>query len=206
MLMLSSIGIYKIPTWTSPLLACVFASILLSNISFLGHLCAVLVGYLREYSILYCSNLILTCVSRSWLPQDLRPSRKGPPMDRGQAEPPRATATLRVRGSEDIWSLWRASFYKHRGGSTGTLDLLGIYAASGDFQLMRRGRFLTLHVVCILSIVCMFLICILVRNLNDYEYCQGRSGIAIVQVAQVVTMGGRIFDARASSGRGPPAT
>ncbi|BCR83106.1 rhomboid protease family protein RBD2 [Aspergillus chevalieri] len=41
-----SIGSYKIPTWTSPLLACIFASVLIPNTSFLGHLCAVLVGYL----------------------------------------------------------------------------------------------------------------------------------------------------------------
>ncbi|GAB1216718.1 hypothetical protein ATERTT37_005936 [Aspergillus terreus] len=41
-----SIGNYKIPTWTSPLVACIFVSILMSNTSFLGHLCAILVGYL----------------------------------------------------------------------------------------------------------------------------------------------------------------
>ncbi|CAG7960953.1 unnamed protein product [Penicillium nalgiovense] len=41
-----SLGPYKIPTWTSPLFACVVVSILVSNVSFLGHLCAILVGYL----------------------------------------------------------------------------------------------------------------------------------------------------------------
>ncbi|KAJ5082903.1 hypothetical protein N7532_011946 [Penicillium argentinense] len=41
-----SLGPYKIPTWTSPLFACVVLSILVSNVSFLGHLCAILVGYL----------------------------------------------------------------------------------------------------------------------------------------------------------------
>ncbi|KAL4892665.1 Gaa1-like protein [Aspergillus ambiguus] len=40
------LGIYKIPTWTSPLVACALVSILVSNTSFLGHLCAILVGYL----------------------------------------------------------------------------------------------------------------------------------------------------------------
>lgn len=44
-----SLGPYKIPTWTSPLFACVVVSILISNVSFLGHLCAILVGYLREF-------------------------------------------------------------------------------------------------------------------------------------------------------------
>ncbi|KAJ5905173.1 Rhomboid protein 2 [Penicillium subrubescens] len=41
-----SLGPYKIPTWTSPLLACAVLSILVSNVSFLGHLCAILIGYL----------------------------------------------------------------------------------------------------------------------------------------------------------------
>ncbi|KAE8350866.1 rhomboid protein 2 [Aspergillus coremiiformis] len=41
-----SLGSYKIPTWTSPLFACVFVSILVPNTSFLGHLCAILIGYL----------------------------------------------------------------------------------------------------------------------------------------------------------------
>ncbi|KAJ6126694.1 Gaa1-like protein [Penicillium sp. IBT 18751x] len=41
-----SLGPYKIPTWTSPLFACVVLSILVSNVSFLGHLCAIAVGYL----------------------------------------------------------------------------------------------------------------------------------------------------------------
>ncbi|RMJ27716.1 Rhomboid protein 2 [Aspergillus sp. HF37] len=41
-----SLGPYKIPTWTSPLLASVFVAILVPNTSFLGHLCAILVGYL----------------------------------------------------------------------------------------------------------------------------------------------------------------
>lgn len=41
-----SLGPYKIPTWTSPLFACVVLSILVSGVSFLGHLCAILIGYL----------------------------------------------------------------------------------------------------------------------------------------------------------------
>jgi glycosylphosphatidylinositol transamidase len=44
-----SLGPYKIPTWTSPLFACAFVSVLVSNVSFLGHLCAILVGYLCEF-------------------------------------------------------------------------------------------------------------------------------------------------------------
>lgn len=47
-----SLGPYKIPTWTSPLFACVVLSILISNVSFLGHLCAILVGYICECSFL----------------------------------------------------------------------------------------------------------------------------------------------------------
>ncbi|OJJ49164.1 hypothetical protein ASPZODRAFT_150101 [Penicilliopsis zonata CBS 506.65] len=41
-----SLGTLKIPTWTSPLFACVIVWILVPNTSFLGHLCAILVGYL----------------------------------------------------------------------------------------------------------------------------------------------------------------
>ncbi|RAL03794.1 Gaa1-domain-containing protein [Aspergillus ibericus CBS 121593] len=41
-----SLGTTKIPTWTSPLFACALVSILVPNTSFLGHLCAILVGYL----------------------------------------------------------------------------------------------------------------------------------------------------------------
>jgi glycosylphosphatidylinositol transamidase len=45
-----SLGNYKIPTWTSPLFACVLVWILVPNTSFLGHLCSVLIGYLRKSS------------------------------------------------------------------------------------------------------------------------------------------------------------
>ncbi|KAF7713655.1 GPI transamidase component GAA1 [Penicillium ucsense] len=41
-----SLGPYKIPTWTSPLFACAVLSILVSSASFLGHICAILIGYL----------------------------------------------------------------------------------------------------------------------------------------------------------------
>ncbi|KAL4811172.1 Gaa1-like protein [Aspergillus unguis] len=41
-----SLGTTKIPTWTSPLVLCVLVWILVSNTSFLGHLCAILIGYL----------------------------------------------------------------------------------------------------------------------------------------------------------------
>ncbi|KAL4787204.1 Gaa1-like protein [Aspergillus varians] len=41
-----SLGNTKIPTWTSPLLLCVVVWILISDTSFLGHLSAILIGYL----------------------------------------------------------------------------------------------------------------------------------------------------------------
>ncbi|KAI9888704.1 MAG: putative rhomboid protease [Vezdaea aestivalis] len=41
-----SIGPYKVPTWTLPLILTVFVSLLLSTTSLLGHLCATGVGYL----------------------------------------------------------------------------------------------------------------------------------------------------------------
>ncbi|PWY64916.1 Gaa1-domain-containing protein [Aspergillus eucalypticola CBS 122712] len=47
-----SLGSTKIPTWTSPLFACALVSILVPNTSFLGHLCAILVGYLLGLGVL----------------------------------------------------------------------------------------------------------------------------------------------------------
>ncbi|KAN0083618.1 hypothetical protein V8E54_002706 [Elaphomyces granulatus] len=41
-----SIGTYRIPTWTTPLFASFCVSVLVSNTSLLGHVCAVAVGYL----------------------------------------------------------------------------------------------------------------------------------------------------------------
>jgi len=41
-----SVGTYKIPTWTTPLLASGLVSILIPNTSFLGHVCGVMVGYI----------------------------------------------------------------------------------------------------------------------------------------------------------------
>lgn len=75
-----SLGSYKIPTWTSPLFVCVFVSLLALNTSFLGHLCAILIGYLCKY-IQTPAKLILTLHSRPWIPQDLCPTREGPSMD-----------------------------------------------------------------------------------------------------------------------------
>ncbi|WEW60638.1 Glycosyl phosphatidyl inositol protein transamidase complex subunit [Emydomyces testavorans] len=40
-----SVGTYKIPTWTTPLIATIFVSALVSNTSFLGHMCGIAVGY-----------------------------------------------------------------------------------------------------------------------------------------------------------------
>lgn len=150
--MFRSLGTYKIPTWTSPLLACVFASVLIPHTSFLGHLCAVLIGYLREYSLfLYYTgaNALTPYPILSWtrIPQGLCPTREDPPMDRRQVESPGKIAALCISGSEDIWSLWRASFYESRRGSTDTLELFGIYAASGNLGL--TSGLSTLRVVCI---------------------------------------------------------
>ncbi|KAF7115807.1 hypothetical protein CNMCM5793_003447 [Aspergillus hiratsukae] len=41
-----SLGTTKIPTWTSPLFACALISIFVPNTSFLGHLSAIMIGYL----------------------------------------------------------------------------------------------------------------------------------------------------------------
>ena len=48
MLTVGRIGSAKIPTWITPLALIVVTSVLIPNTSFLGHLCAVTVGYLCE--------------------------------------------------------------------------------------------------------------------------------------------------------------
>lgn len=42
----NSIGPYKIPTWTTPLILVLVTSILVPNVSFIGHLCGAGIGYL----------------------------------------------------------------------------------------------------------------------------------------------------------------
>jgi glycosylphosphatidylinositol transamidase len=54
-----SLGTTKIPTWTSPLLVCVLVWILVPNTSFLGHLCSILIGYLRKFSLIVIPRLYL---------------------------------------------------------------------------------------------------------------------------------------------------
>lgn len=41
-----SVGPYQIPTWTTPLLLVVVTSILVPNVSLIGHLCGAGIGYL----------------------------------------------------------------------------------------------------------------------------------------------------------------
>jgi hypothetical protein len=41
-----SIGPYKIPTWTTPLILALVTSILIPHVSLLGHLCGAAIGYL----------------------------------------------------------------------------------------------------------------------------------------------------------------
>jgi hypothetical protein len=41
-----SIGPYKIPTWTTPLILVLFTSALVPGVSLLGHLCGAGIGYL----------------------------------------------------------------------------------------------------------------------------------------------------------------
>lgn len=46
MLTMASIATVRVPTWVTPVAFIVVTSVLLPNTSFLGHLCAVVVGYL----------------------------------------------------------------------------------------------------------------------------------------------------------------
>lgn len=41
-----SIGPYKIPTWTTPLILVLITSFLVPNVSLIGHLCGAGIGYL----------------------------------------------------------------------------------------------------------------------------------------------------------------
>ena len=45
-LTLPSVGPYKVPTWTTPLMLVVVTSILVPNVSLIGHLCGAGLGYL----------------------------------------------------------------------------------------------------------------------------------------------------------------
>ncbi|KAI5304341.1 putative rhomboid protease [Ascosphaera pollenicola] len=47
-----ALGKYHIPTWTTPLIACCLVSIFVSNVSFIGHLAGILVGYLYGLGLL----------------------------------------------------------------------------------------------------------------------------------------------------------
>lgn len=52
----------KIPTWITPLVLIVVTSVLIPNTSFLGHMCAVTVGYLCKSSSDSHKGLSLRCV------------------------------------------------------------------------------------------------------------------------------------------------
>lgn len=44
------VGTFKVPTWTTPLFVSFVVAVLLSNTSFLGHICGMIFGYLRTSS------------------------------------------------------------------------------------------------------------------------------------------------------------
>jgi hypothetical protein len=137
-----SLGPYKIPTWTSPLVACVVVSVLLSNVSFLGHMCAILVGYLREFPSVSVLLHHLIVASRSRIPQGLCAPREDPPLDRGQAKPPRTPSSLRFCGSKDLRSLWSPSNCqqpRRRQRKRDTFELHGIHTAPGSLILMTHS-------------------------------------------------------------------
>lgn len=94
------------------------------------------VSTLSSPNPVYQSLALISNVSWPRIPQDLCSTREDPSMDRRQAESPGPIAALCISGSKDIWSLWRAPYCKPRGGSTDTLKLFGIYAASGNLRLI----------------------------------------------------------------------
>jgi len=60
-----SLGIYKIPTWTTPLIVTLFVTFLVPNTSLLGHLCSVAVGYLCQSSMSSTLSVITDAASQS---------------------------------------------------------------------------------------------------------------------------------------------
>lgn len=55
-LTVNRISTMRIPTWITPIALIVVTSVLLPNTSFLGHLCAVTVGYLCKSAISYSKS------------------------------------------------------------------------------------------------------------------------------------------------------
>lgn len=104
--MLCSVGTYKIPTWTTPLFLSFVVSVLLSNTSFLGHICAIVVGYLRKWPRFFYHSIIHhpadECApSRTRIPSSLLPTREAHSLDRRKIESSWSTAALRVGRPED---------------------------------------------------------------------------------------------------------
>ena len=126
-LMLCSIGDNRIPTWTTPLAPLIFVSALVPNTSFLGHLCGLAIGYVCQFcsfsSAIFKSSSLPSDADRAsqlmlfwhrwpWLPQDPCPARKDPSLGRRQAEPTGSTAALRIDRPEDIWQVWRSTYFQ----------------------------------------------------------------------------------------------
>lgn len=96
------VGTLKVPTWTTPLVVSFVVAVLLSNTSFLGHICGMIFGYLRTSSHALTLSWSTKC-GNSWtgLPQSLRTTRENPALHRRKVEPPRTTSSLRLRRPKD---------------------------------------------------------------------------------------------------------
>lgn len=83
--------------------------------------------------------------SRSWLPEPFGSTGEGASLDRGEDEPARETAALRLSGSKDLWTIRRTTIH---GADDGTdvgwdnrecraVNLYGLYSA---FRLIDKAN------------------------------------------------------------------
>lgn len=105
----------------------------MSNTSFLGHLCAILVGYLRKCCRIPYGYRLLIPRSRPWVSEAVRSAGEDSPLDRGQVESAWTAAPLCVGRPEDVWPLWSPANDQQQspGRKTDSDELPGVVAASG---------------------------------------------------------------------------
>jgi len=155
-----SIGTYRIPTWTTPLIVLLFVTALFPLAPFLAHVCSLSVGYMckcfRPTSASFQSTPSLKISKsntfpqshtdlydrRSRLPQNPRPARKSPSLARRKAQPPRASAALRLHRPKDLRAIRRSAYDECAGGVRGRRgfgadNVPGQYTEVG--ALIKRG-------------------------------------------------------------------
>ncbi len=129
-----SLSVYKIPTWTTPLVITLLVTFLVPNTSLIGHLCSVAVGYLCSCPYFLFKLLVLTSRrSRSRLLEPFGATGEGASLDRGEDESAREVAALRLCGPKDLWKIRCTTFHRTCVGCHNrecrAVDLYGLYSA-----------------------------------------------------------------------------